>query len=166
MEITQFNNILPEGFNGVFPFTNSSDEDYKDMWNSIEYTFPAKSTVPLIIPGEPPEGVQNIRKKFARGYAVREFYKTEKFAYMNDRERGEKPALYTESDLEPFIQSCLEPLPMTHATAHKVVRNEEENLSKDEEGNPRTKVLKSKMMDPKLGVPTDESVVGNGAIVA
>jgi len=54
---------MMETFDGVFKFTNASKEDFKVLWNNKEYTFPAESTCPMIIPGEMPENVQEIRKK-------------------------------------------------------------------------------------------------------
>lgn len=159
---TPSENILPEGFDGVFRLTNSSDEDFTAKWNSIEYSFPAKSTVPMIIAGESPENVQNIRMKFAREYAVREFYKSPKFAQMNSSEQGLKPALYTDSDLVDAIQSCLEPLPLAAPKARVVKENHEDVFHKDEDGKPRTKVLRAK----GSGDGADDSLVGNGTVVA
>jgi hypothetical protein len=126
-------NALPEGFDGVFRFTNFTEEDFKARWNSIEYTFPAQKTIPMIIPGATPEEVQVIRKKFARELGEREFYKTPKFQSMNNIPIGQNPALYTESDLTPFIQRCLEPLPMAQATL--------KTLPKDKDSNYKSKVV-------------------------
>lgn len=156
--------LTQEEFNGVFYFTNATNEDFRARWNNVEYLFPANKTSPLIIPTETSLGIQSIRKKFARELAEREFYKTPKFAYMNDRERGERPALYTEADLEPFIQTCLKPLPVAIAKA-QVVRDpriNDEVFSTDEDGDPRTRVLKSKAS----GDGKDDSLVGNGSVVA
>lgn len=147
---------VPEEFDGVFRFTNATDEDFVGRWNGKEYTFPAQKTSPMIIPDETAAGVQSIRKKFARELAEREFYKTPKFGYMNSRERGEKPALYTDADLEPFIQTCLKPLPIAQAKVRVVANPEEQEkvFSRDEDGQPRTQVLKEK-----------SSLVGNGTVV-
>lgn len=155
--IQQPEEVTPEEFDGVFRFTNATDEDFVGKWNGKEYIFPAQKTSPMIIPDETPAGVQSIRKKFARELAEREFYKTPKFGYMNSRERGEKPALYTDSDLEPFIQACLKPLPIAQAKV-RVIANpaeQEKVFSRDEDGQPRTQVLKPK-----------DSLVGNGTVVA
>lgn len=123
---------LPKDFDGVFKFTNFTDRDFSAKWNNIEYTFPAMSTSPMVILGETPENVQHIRKKFARELAEREFYSTDKFKYMNAPERGEKPAIYSDSDLAPFVQRCLEPLPIVNATMTKLPRDSENNYKKDE----------------------------------
>lgn len=122
---------LPVGFDGVFKFTNFTDREFKAKWNNVEYSFPAMSTSPMVILGETPENVQHIRKKFAKELAEREFYSTEKFKYMNAPERGERPAIYTDSDLEPFIQRCLEPLPIANATMQQMPRDSQENYKKD-----------------------------------
>lgn len=153
-------NILPEGFDGVFRFTNWSEEDFKPKWNSIEYTYPAQRTTPMIISGESPENVQSIRKLFARQLAEREFYKTDKFKRMNGPDQGLKPALYTDSDLATGIQRCLEPLQVATPVAKMVKEVHEEVFRKDEDGKPRTRVLKS-----KEGSGSDESLVGNGTVI-
>lgn len=147
-------NVLPEGFDGVFRFTNFTDEDFTAKWNSVEYTFSANKTSPMIIPGETPEGVQSIRKKFARELAEREFYKTEKFGVLNSPTQGERPAPYSDSDLTPFIQRCLEPLPTAPATTKVVKKDVEAVFTKDQKGTPRTKVLEP-----------DESLVGPGTVI-
>ena len=132
------NNILPEDFDGVFRFTNFSNEDFIARWDKVEYTFPANKTSPMIMNATPIE-IQNIRKKFARELAEREFYKTEKFTRMNKHIEGGTPALYTETDLASFIQRCLEPLPIVHAKAKVLPKNNLEQLNRmDEEGNPIT----------------------------
>lgn len=148
------NTVLPQGFDGVFRFTNFTDEEFKAKWNSVEYTFPPNSTSPLIIPQETPEGVQSIRKKFAAELAQREFYKTQKFERMNGKEAGPRPALYTDSDLQPFIQRCLEPLPIAQAQTRVVKEDVDSVFSTDQRGKKRTKVLEP-----------DESLVGNGSVI-
>lgn len=147
-------NVLPKGFDGIFRFTNWTDEVFKAKWNNVEYTFPAEKTSPMIISGETPEGVQSIRKKFAHELAEREFYKTEKFSRMNGTDQGSHPALYTESDLAPFIQRCLEPLPIATATATVIKEQKEDSFSKDEEGQPRTRVLRK-----------NDSLVKDGTVI-
>lgn len=108
-------------FDGVFKFTNASKEDFKVMWNSKEYTFPAESTCPLIIPNESQENIQNIRKKFALKYAQREFDKsTEGKKIAKEGAKHFSPATYNETILEPFVQQCLAPLPITTAKVVEV----------------------------------------------
>lgn len=118
---------LPSDFDGVFRFTNWTDKEFKARWNSIEYTFPPMKTVPMIISGATPEDVQHIRKKFAKELAIIVFYDTEKFKYMNDKERGQVPALYTDSDLTPYVQRCLEPLPIAQATTKAMPKDDKKN---------------------------------------
>lgn len=148
-------NTLPEGFDGVFRFTNPTDEDFTGKWNNIAYTYPAQKTSPMIIPGETAEGIQAIRKKFARELAEREFYKTDKGQFMNSKAAGARPALYTDSDLTPFIQRCLEPLPIEMAKVEVVKEDNERVFRTDQKGKPRTKV-----------VEPEESLVGDGNVVA
>lgn len=134
-------NILPADFDGVFRFTNFSDEEFKARWDGLEYTYPALKTTPMIIPGATPEQVQHIRKKFARELAIREFYKTDKFKGMNDVPMGGTPALYTDSDLTPFVQKCLEPLPLAQAAIKKIQKDSAENYRKDNKGKNITRPL-------------------------
>lgn len=144
---------LPEDFDGVFRFTNFTDKDFKAKWASVEYTFPAMKTTPMIIPGQTPEEIQHIRKKFARELAEQEFYKTPKFVGMNSVQPGGVPALYTDSDLTPFIQRCLEPLPIAQLKSKIVPKLvTEANLSKDAKGRNVTKVLEK-----------DESLLAQGS---
>lgn len=148
------NNILPPDFDGVFRFTNFSEEDFSARWNSIEYTFPALKTTPMIIPGCTPEEVQHIRKKFAKELALREFQRTPKFAGLNNVPPGGTPALYTESDLTPFIQRCLEPLPLAQAAIKKLPKDSDANYRKDAKGRNITRVIEE-----------NESLTGGGAEV-
>ena len=108
-------------FDGVFKFTNASKEDFTVMWNSKEYTFPAESTCPLIIPGETLENIQAIRKRFALKYAQRELDKSpEGMKLEKEAAKHFSPATYNESVLEKYIETCLNPLPLAQA-AVKVI---------------------------------------------
>lgn len=138
-------NVLPEDFDGVFRFTNFTEEDFTGTWNKVDYTFPALKTSPMIISGATPEDVQHIRKKFAKELAIREWYKTPKFVGMNANTPGGTPALYTDSDIAPFVQRCLEPLPIASAKAVALPKvDENQFLHKDEEGNNVTQILDKK----------------------
>lgn len=97
-------------FDGIFRFTNATDEDFSVPWNSVEYTFPKQSTSPIIIPSETPENIQNIRKLFARKLAEREFFKSSEYSRLVDLGKG-SGLTYDEKVLEAMIQKCLEPLP-------------------------------------------------------
>ncbi len=139
--------ILPEGFNGTFYFTNYSDEEFKARWNKKEYTFPPESTVPLIILDATPAEVQNIRKKFARELAEREFYKTAKYASIEAQNPRHTLAsfrvaiAYNESELNPFITRALEPLKAASIKVQSVVDDSADKFHKDDKGNPVTPVV-------------------------
>lgn len=144
----QFNdpsaNILPEDFDGVFKFTNWTDEEFIAKWDKIEYTFQANKTSPMIMNFTPAE-IQNIRKKFARELAIREFYKSDKFKAMNAHVPGGTPALYTDSDLVTFVQKCLVPLPVAPAKAKVVKGKNLEDVNKtDDDGQLITTILDKK----------------------
>lgn len=140
-------NVLPADFDGVFRFTNASDRDFVAKWNNIAYTFPAMSTSPMIISNATPEEVQHIRKKFARDYAIREFYRSGRFQEMDavaPAGSGKVPAIYTDADLEPYIQQCLQPLPVARAAAQQLPRDKSENYHTE-----HTKVLDNKDLENK-----------------
>lgn len=103
-------------FDGVFRFTNATDEDFTTQWNNKEYTFTAQTTSPLIIPGETPENIQSIRKLFARKLAEREFYNSAKYDQLNGMTKNGVPPTFDEGELAKYIQSCLEPLPEARAS--------------------------------------------------
>lgn len=122
---------------GVFYFTNPGKEDWTALWNNKEYTFPAKSTSPMIIANEPPENVQHIRKMFAKRYAQHVFHQSAKYKKLV-KDGGYKPATYVEDDeLRAIIQSCLIPLPKGHMAVKELPRDSEENYkgSKALKGN-------------------------------
>jgi hypothetical protein len=145
---------LPDDFDGVFRFTNFTEDEFKAKWDGIEYTFPPLKTTPMIIPGASPEQVQNIRKKFARELAVREFYKTEKFKTLNAHNPGGVPALYTDDDLTPHIQRCLEALEVGKVKATRLPKDTEERYHKDEEGKNVSRILDKKdSIVAETGVP-------------
>lgn len=106
-------------FDGVFRFTNITDEDFVFLWNNKEYVFPAGKTTPMIIANETPENIQNIRKKCAYKLAQREFYKGKVYNEMKEQGRG-LPPLYDEKLLEPMIESCLKPLPVGNVIVKEV----------------------------------------------
>jgi len=136
--------ILPDDFDGVFKFTNHTDEDFTAKWNKVEYTFPANKTSPMIMNFTPVE-IQAIRKKFARELATREFYKTAKFKKMNEHVPGGTPSTYTDADLTEFIQKCLSPLPIVNAKTKVVkTRDLEDVNSRDEDGELLTSVIDQK----------------------
>lgn len=141
--------------NGVVHFTNWTDEDFTTKWDSVIYTFPANKTSPMIISNATPEQVLKIRIKFARDLAEKMFFSSERFKKMNNIPMGGTPALYTEAELLPFTQKCLEPLPVAPVKTKKIVKDDTDKLSRDSKGKLNTKVLED-----------GESLVGNGTVIA
>ncbi len=140
-------NTIPLDFDGVFRFTNFTDRAFSAKWDSIEYSFPPMSTSPMIIPGAAPEDVQHIRKKFAKELAEREFHISGKFVALDSQApagSGKVPAIYTEHDLEPYIQKCLEPLPVARATPKALPKDTAANYRKEPDGSPITVPLDQK----------------------
>lgn len=103
-----------DDFSGVFYFTNPTDVERKYLWNNKEYTFPPRSTVPLIIPTESLENIQEIRKRFAYRMAEERFYESEEYKKMKEMGGG-LPPTFDPKILEPMIQECLTSLPITRA---------------------------------------------------
>lgn len=112
---------------GVFYFTNPTKEDWSVLWNNKEYTFKAKTTVPLIIANETPENVQNIRKKFAKKLAQKVFHESKEYKDLV-KKGGYIPATYDEDTVfAETIQQCLTPLPKSQAEVKDLPRDTEEN---------------------------------------
>lgn len=145
--IMDYESVLPADFDGVFRFSNFSDEDFIGTWSKREYLFPAKSTVPLIIPEHSPIEIQQIRKKFAKDLAEREFYNSKGYKTLQGQEGKpgnrnlnsiHQAAAYTMNDLEPYIQMCLKPLPVSQLTSKKAnipQVNVEEKLHTKDDGS-------------------------------
>lgn len=116
---------------GVFFFTNPGIGKFKDrfgnettdfttLWNSREYTFKGKTTVPLIIPDTTPEQIQNIRKQFAKNYAKAWFFTTKRYKELV-KKGGYIPATYDEdAEYKEVIQACLTALPKSVAEVKEV----------------------------------------------
>lgn len=155
---TNASNVLPTDFDGIFRFTNYTEKDFTAKWNSVEYTFPAMKTSPMIIPNATPEEVQSIRKLFARKLAEAVFYQSNEFKAMDlsvaDSQAGKIPALYTDKDIAPYVQCALEPLPIAQVKITPA-KPEVINTRTDDKGKPVSKVLEG-----------SESLVGDGQVVA
>lgn len=139
----------------MFRFTNWTSIEFVGTWNKIQYRFPPMSTSPMVIRGESPEHVQHIRKKFARELAEREFYRSERFEQLDSQApagSGKIPAIYSDTEIAPYVQKALEPLPAAFATAKQVPADKTENYHVDV-----TKVLDNK--DLEAGV----SLTGNNS---
>lgn len=148
-------NVLPADFDGVFRFTNWSDEEFVGIWGKKEYHFAANATSPMVIPEHSPLEIQQIRKKFAKDLAEREFYKSQKYQRFQDQERTaegvaklnsiHQAASYTLDDLAEGIQRCLKPLEEKRAFVETVEETPlESKLSRDDEGNLNTMALDKK----------------------
>jgi len=115
---------------GVFYFTNPGldNEPFTALWNNKEYTFQPKTTVPLIIPNEVPENIQEIRKRFAKAYAQKIFHKSKKYKELV-KKGGYIPATYDETaEFKDMIQACLTPLPKSQAIIKYLPRDNEQNF--------------------------------------
>lgn len=143
MEIEQLEKTVEPS---EFPFTNYTDEPFTGMWDSQGYDFPPKSTVPMLgmIPSASPLEIQNIRKKFANDLGIQEFYKSKEFkkadVTIEEAQAGKVPALANPSDFAPYVQRCLEPLPVAKAVIKEVPRKEVP-IVKDAKGKPGSRVL-------------------------
>lgn len=149
-------NFLPEDFDGTFYFSNPSKEDFVGVWGQKEYLFPAGTTVPLIMASQTPIEVQHIRKKFAKDLAEREFYKSKGYETLRGGEGKpgnrnynsiHQATAYTIKDLEPYIQSCLKPLPVSKLLSKQQVTigaQTEEKIHKKDDGTHTTQAIDKK----------------------
>lgn len=104
---------------GVFYFTNPTNEQFVARWNNVDYIFEPKTTVPLIIANEPPENIQDIRKKFAKKLALQIFHQSKRYKDLV-KAGGYIPATYDDdTELGATIQACLTPLPKAIAVIKK-----------------------------------------------
>jgi hypothetical protein len=153
-ELMKVENILPEDFEGIFYFSNYSDEDFTGKWSNEEYLFPAHTMSPLVIPDASLLDIQQIRKKLAKDLAEREYYKGPQYKMLLKQERNDdgsprlssflKAGTYSENDLVALIQMGLNPLPVKRATVKESTERPklESTLSKDDEGRINTRVVK------------------------
>lgn len=107
-------NVIRNYENGVLYFSNTSDEDFVGFWNNEEYIFPANSRSPMIISGETPEGLRKVRMQFAKKWAEKEFFASKEYRKMV-KDGGRLPPIPNEKTFEPYIQMCLNPLPIKEA---------------------------------------------------
>lgn len=153
--ILKYESVLPEDFDGVFRFTNWSDEDFVGVWGGKEYHFPANTTSPMLIPEHSPLEIQHIRKKFAKDLAQREFFKSNSYTKYITQEKTpdgsprlnsiHQAGTYTLDELTPLIKKCLEPLPIASARVTAAPKEAiEDKLSRNEEGELNTQVVDKK----------------------
>lgn len=129
-----------EEFSGVYMFSNPTDKERKYLWNNKEYIFPAESTVPLIIPTETLENIQEIRKRFAFRMAEERLFEGEPvknregkvvFEYLKAMEMGRGlPPTFDQKILEPMIEECLKPLPIKRAVIQEGQKLDDESKYK------------------------------------
>jgi hypothetical protein len=150
--IMKYENTLPEDFDGVFRFTNWSNEEFIGKWGGKEYHFPPETTSPMVIPEHSPLEIQHIRKKFAKDLAEREFNKTALYKNLTKQEKNNdgSPRLnsihqagsYSIDQLKDLIQKCLEPLPVSRVTVKTVEKPDiQETLTRNEKGKVNTQVI-------------------------
>lgn len=128
-------------FSGVFYFTNPTDKERTYLWNNKEYKFPPQSTVPLIIPTETLENIQEIRKRFAYRMAEERWYEGDEYKKMKEMGGG-MPPVRDDKVLNEMIQECLKPLPIKRAEVKQGKKMDDERnykatkaLSKNDDPN-------------------------------
>lgn len=146
-------------FGGVFYFTNPTKQERKYLWNNKEYVFPPESTVPLIIPTETLENIQEIRKRFAYRMAEERFYESDQYMKMKDMGNG-MPATFDPKILEPMIQECLKPLEIKRAGVKNAKniddeRNYRATKALDDSEDPSELFKEENKNVEKLGVMSD-----------
>lgn len=154
--------VLPHSWDGRFPFTNDSDEDFVFVWAKKGYLFPARKTVDMMKMAfnATPLEVQQIRKFAAKKWAEREFFKGNRYEAMRSREGAKDEygviqarlgsfnaaGSYSDGDLTEGIQKCLQPFPEVSAmvSAENVERDTMAELRKDDNGEFINKVIDEK----------------------
>ena len=146
---------LPENFDGNFYFTNWSDEEFTGKWGGKAYTYPPNKTSKMIIMDATPLEIQSIRKKFAKEFAEREYFKSPDAKKKQTQEKNpdgtprfnsfQQAGVYTLSDLTSYIQRCLDPLPLATQIVSEVTKEDiEDKLSRDEDGELNTVAVRPK----------------------
>lgn len=146
--------VLPPDFDGIFRFTNPTDEDFIGKWDGKEYVFKAMTTSPIIMNASPLD-IQNIRKQWAKKLAEREFFKSEKYTELRKREFNpdgtprlssfQSALSYNDDMLADVVQACLKPLPITKHTVREGKKDDTEaKLHKDEDGKLITRPVSGK----------------------
>lgn len=157
----KFHQVLPSNWDGRFPFTNDSDEDFVFTWAKKAYLFPARKTVDMMRMNfnATPLEVMQIRKNAAKQWGEREFFKSKKYESMKAVE-GTKDAngvitprlqsfhaagTYSLEDLTSYIQQCLTPYPEGNAMVTDApVRDTLAEIHKDiETGEPVSAPVKN-----------------------
>lgn len=149
---------INDEFEGVFYFTNDSDEEFVALWNNKEYKFAPRSTSPLIIRNEPLENIQEIRKRFAFRWAEKEFYASKEYEKMKKQGNG-MPPTFDDKILEPLIQQCLKPLPKGRVSVKEGKKDDERDYKAtkalSEKDNPAFIFREENQNIPTLGVMSE-----------
>lgn len=161
----KFTAVLPKNWDGRFPFTNKSDEDFVFVWAKQAYLFPANTQVDMMKMAfnATPTEVQQIRKFAAKRLAEREFFKSPEAKHLESFERNPMtgaPVLtsfqsargYSEKELESFVQDCLAPFPEGEAliSSEVIEPNTMDLLKRDDQGELVNKPIENttKSLDP------------------
>jgi len=153
--IMKYDTVLPRDFDGIFRFTNWSNEDFVGIWEVRNIPFPKETTSPMVIPEHSPLEIQQIRKKFAKDLAQREFFKSVEYKKLSGQERNndgtarlnsfQMAGQYDLEQLAPMIQKCLEPLPISNAIVTELEKEPmESRLTRNEEGRLNTEAIDRK----------------------
>lgn len=155
-QFNEHSSILPEDFDGDFYFSNPDTEEFIGMWGSKAYHYAPQARSKMVIRGAAPEEVQQIRKKFAKELGERMFFKSAKAKQLEGIEHmaNGEPVMrsihqantYSERELAPYIQACLDELPITRATMTEIQPDAdiEEKLTKDEDGDLVSRAVRNK----------------------
>jgi hypothetical protein len=154
----KFATELPKDYKGTLHFTNFSDTEFIAKWNNVEYSYPPKSTIPIVILTASPIETFNIRTMFAKQLADREFRGSKRGLDLNKKNEGAQSIAasisYTENDLDNLITRCLEPLPIAEAKT--------EAVQSDGEKRPKARASKIVQDSSYGGTETDELITGKG----
>lgn len=154
-QFNEHSNVLPEGFDGDFWFSNPTDEEFIGKWGSKAYHFAPQTRSKMVIMGAAPEEVQQIRKKFAKELGEKMFFKSAQGKKLEGIEKNnvgepvfrsfKQANTYSENELKPFIQACLDPLPHARVSISDAPKeNIEERLHRDEDGELMTRAVKNR----------------------
>ena len=153
--IMKYESTLPADFDGTFWFTNDSDEEFIGIWGGEAYKFPPRKTSKMIMPKFSPLEVQHIRKKFAKDWAEKEFFRSSEYGVLARQEGTpgnrimnsfQHAAAFTITELTPFIQRCLLPLPTDKITIEVAPKRKlEDELTRNDEGEINTEAIDRKV---------------------
>ena len=149
------NSPLPPDFDGDFFFSNPDTEEFIGKWGGKEYHYAPQTRSKMIIRGAAPEEVQQIRKKFAKELGERMFFASQKAKQMVgiERQSNGEPVMrsihqanvYSDADLKPYIQACLDELALKSATVTDAPKSPiEEKLHRDEDGELVSRAVKDR----------------------